>query len=210
MVLNFKEIATASMVLFAVIDIVGSVPVIIGLRNKVGHIQSEKASVVAAIIMIAFLFVGEKILKLIGIDVSSFAVAGSLIIFFLAIEMVLGITLYKDDVPETASIVPIAFPLIAGAGTITTLLSLRAEYEVQNIIVAIDFCLHRAQVLYKNRACARQKRPGRYPKSIRSGPFGDCGQAFCRQCQQLILIQHCHEQVPVLRPDFPFRQFGHL
>ena len=137
MVLNFKEIATASMVLFAVIDIVGSVPVIIGLRNKVGHIQSEKASVVAAVIMIAFLFVGEKILKLIGIDVSSFAVAGSLIIFFLAIEMVLGITLYKDDVPETASIVPIAFPLIAGAGTITTLLSLRAEYEVQNIIVAI-------------------------------------------------------------------------
>ena len=76
MVLNFKEIATASMVLFAVIDIVGSVPVIIGLRNKVGHIQSEKASVVAAVIMIAFLFVGEKILKLIGIDVSSFAVAG--------------------------------------------------------------------------------------------------------------------------------------
>jgi multiple antibiotic resistance protein len=124
MVLNFKEIATASMVLFAVIDIVGSIPVIIGLRNKVGHIQSEKASVVAAIIMIAFLFVGEKILKLIGIDVSSFAVAGSLIIFFL-------------DVPETASIVPIAFPLIAGAGTITTLLSLRAEYQVQNIIVAI-------------------------------------------------------------------------
>lgn len=134
---NFKEIATASMVLFAVIDILGSIPIIISLRNKVGHIQSEKASLVSAVIMIAFLFVGEEILKLIGIDVNSFAVAGSLIIFFLAIEMILGITLYRDDVPETASIVPIAFPLIAGAGTITTLLSIRAEYYVENIIVAI-------------------------------------------------------------------------
>jgi len=134
---NFKEILTASMVLFAVIDIVGSVPIIISLRNKVGHIQSEKASIVAGIIMVAFLFIGEEILNLIGIDVNSFAVAGALVIFFLAIEMILGITLYKDDEPESASIVPIAFPLIAGAGTITTLLSLRAEYHVEIIIIAI-------------------------------------------------------------------------
>ena len=134
---NFKEILTASMVLFAVIDIVGSVPIIISLRNKVGHIQSEKASIVAGIIMVAFLFIGEEILNLIGIDVNSFAVAGALVIFLLAIEMILGITLYKDDEPESASIVPIAFPLIAGAGTITTLLSLRAEYHVENIIIAI-------------------------------------------------------------------------
>ena len=134
---NFKEILTASMVLFAVIDIVGSVPIIISLRNKVGHIQSEKASIVAGIIMVAFLFIGEEILNLIGIDVNSFAVAGALVIFFLAIEMILGITLYKDDEPESASIVPIAFPLIAGAGTITTLLSIRAEFYVENIIVAI-------------------------------------------------------------------------
>lgn len=134
---NFKEIVTASMILFAVIDILGSIPIIIGLRNKVGHIQSEKASLVAACIMIAFLFVGEEILNLIGIDVNSFAVAGSFIIFFLAIEMVLGINLYKDDDVESASIVPIAFPLIAGAGTMTSILSLRAAYEVQNIIVAI-------------------------------------------------------------------------
>jgi multiple antibiotic resistance protein len=134
---NFKEIATASMILFAVIDIVGSVPIIISLRNKVGHIQSEKASIVAACIMVAFLFVGERILSLIGIDVNSFAVAGSFIIFFLAIEMILGISLYKDDEPESASIVPIAFPLIAGAGTMTSLLALRAEYYVENIIVAI-------------------------------------------------------------------------
>ena len=134
---NFREIATASMVLFAVIDILGSVPVIIGLRKKVGHIQSEKASIVAAVIMVAFLFVGEEILKLIGIDVYSFAVAGAFIIFFLAIEMILGITLYREDEPESASIVPIAFPLIAGAGTLTALLSLRAEYYVENIIIAI-------------------------------------------------------------------------
>ncbi|MDB4767241.1 MarC family protein [Flavobacteriaceae bacterium] len=134
---NFKEILTASMVLFAVIDIVGSVPIIISLRNKVGHIQSEKASIVAGIIMVAFLFIGEEILNLIGIDVNSFAVAGALVIFFLAIEMILGITLYKDDEPESASIVPIAFPLIAGAGTITTLLSIRAEFYVENIIIAI-------------------------------------------------------------------------
>jgi len=134
---NFREVVTASMVLFAVIDIIGSVPIIISLRNKVGHIQSGKASVVSAVIMVAFLFVGEEILNLIGIDVNSFAVAGSFIIFFLAIEMILGITLYRDDQPESASIVPIAFPLIAGAGTVTTLLSLRAEYYVENIIVAI-------------------------------------------------------------------------
>ena len=135
--LNFREIATSSMVLFAVIDIVGSIPVIIGLRSKIGHIQSEKASVVAGVLMIAFLFIGKEILNLIGIDVYSFAVAGSFVLFFLAIEMILGITLYKDDAPESASIVPIAFPLIAGAGTMTSLLSLRAEYYVENIIVAI-------------------------------------------------------------------------
>lgn len=136
---NFREIATATMVLFAVIDILGSIPIIIGLRKKVGHIQSEKASIVSAIIMVAFLFVGEEILNLIGIDVYSFAVAGAFIIFFLAIEMILGITLYKEDEPESASIVPIAFPLIAGAGTLTALLSLRAEYHVENIILAIIF-----------------------------------------------------------------------
>ncbi|MBU2948120.1 MarC family protein [Zobellia uliginosa] len=134
---NLREIATATMVLFAVIDILGSIPIIITLRKKVGHIESEKASFVSLIIMIAFLFVGEKILKLIGIDVYSFAVAGSFILFFLALEMILGITLYKEDEPESASIVPIAFPLIAGAGTLTALLSLRAEFRVENIIVAI-------------------------------------------------------------------------
>ncbi len=134
---EFKEILTASLVLFAVIDIVGNIPLIITLRGKVGHIESEKASLVAALIMIGFLFLGEEILKLIGIDINSFAVAGSFVILFLALEMILGITLYKDDIPETASIVPLAFPMIAGAGTMTSLLSLRAEYQVLNIIIAI-------------------------------------------------------------------------
>lgn len=136
-IFNFREIFTAGMVLFAVIDIVGSIPIIIDLRKKTGHIQSEKASIVAGIIMIVFLFLGKEILNLIGIDVNSFAVAGSFIIFFLAIEMILGISLYKDDAPETASIVPLAFPLIAGAGTMTSLVSLQAEYQTANIIVAI-------------------------------------------------------------------------
>lgn len=134
---NIKEIATTTMVLFAVIDVVGNVPIIISLRKKVGHIQSGKASIVAAVIMIAFLFVGDKILTLIGIDVNSFAVAGSFVLFFLAIEMILGIAIYRDEEPESASIVPIAFPLIAGAGTMTSILALRAEFYVENIITAI-------------------------------------------------------------------------
>lgn len=135
--INWKDVFTISMILFAVIDIVGSIPIIVDLRSKVGHIQSEKATIVAAVIMIAFLFVGEEILKLIGIDANSFAVAGAFVLFFLALEMILGIRLYKEDNPSTASIVPIAFPLIAGAGTMTTILSLRAAYDKVNIIIAI-------------------------------------------------------------------------
>lgn len=135
--LDFKEMITVGMVLFAVIDIVGSIPIIIDLRSKHGHIESEKASLVAGIIMIVFLFVGEEILNLIGIDVNSFAVAGSFVLFFLALEMILGIRIYKDEEASSASIVPIAFPLIAGAGTMTTLLSLRAQFQTVNIIIGI-------------------------------------------------------------------------
>lgn len=137
MEINWREIATATMVLFAVIDIIGSIPIVIDLRAKFGHIQSGKASLVSAGIMIAFLFVGEEILKLIGIDVNSFAVAGAFVLFFLALEMILGIRLYRDEEATSASIVPIAFPLVAGAGTMTTLLSLRAEFQSINIIIAI-------------------------------------------------------------------------
>ncbi|WP_029331869.1 MarC family protein [Gillisia marina] len=134
---DIREIGTASMILFAVIDIIGSIPIIIDLKKKAGKIQSEKASIVAGILMVMFLFVGAEILNLIGIDVNSFAVAGSFILFFLALEMILGITLYKDETPETSAVVPLAFPLIAGAGTMTTLLSLRSEYDTVNIIIAI-------------------------------------------------------------------------
>ena len=137
MVLDFREIITVTMVLFAVIDIVGTVPIMVDLRKKHGKIESEKASIVACIIMIVFLFVGEEFLNLIGIDVNSFAVAGSFVLFFLALEMILGIRLYRDEESNSASIVPIAFPLIAGAGTMTTLLSLRAQYDAINIIIAI-------------------------------------------------------------------------
>ena len=136
-IVNFSEILSVTMVLFAVIDIIGSIPVVISLRNNVGHIQSEKATLAATIIMILFLFVGEGILKLFGVDVASFAVAGSLVLFFLALEMILGVRIYKEAEPESASIVPIAFPLIAGAGTLTTLVSIRSEYETVNIIIGI-------------------------------------------------------------------------
>lgn len=138
--LNFdlKEIATITMILFAVIDIVGSLPVLLDLQNRMGGIESRKATIVSGVIMIVFLYLGQSILALIGIDVSSFAIAGSFIIFVLALEMILGVKFYKDDSATTASVVPIAFPLIAGTGTLTTLLSIRAEYpHTENIIVAI-------------------------------------------------------------------------
>ena len=136
---NIKEIFTSFMVLFAVIDIVGNIPIVIDLRKKAGQIESLKASVIAGIIMILFLFLGERILSLIGVDVNSFAVAGAFILFFIALEMILGITLYKqeEDDAMTASVFPLAFPLIAGPGSLTTILSLRAEYALENIIIAI-------------------------------------------------------------------------
>ncbi|MDC0629730.1 MarC family protein [Flavobacteriaceae bacterium] len=139
MTFDFKEILTAFMVLFAVIDIVGNIPIIIDLRKKAGHIQSEKASVIAGIIMIIFLFLGDSILKLIGIDVHSFAVAGAFILFFIALEMILGITLYKQEegTSMNASVFPLAFPLIAGPGSLTTLLSLKSEFQTENIIIAM-------------------------------------------------------------------------
>ena len=132
-----KEIISVTMILFAIIDILGAIPVIIELRQKAGHIQSEKASVAVLILMVGFLFAGNELLDLIGLDIQSFAIAGSLVIFFIAMEMILGIKFFKEEMPETISIVPLAFPLIAGAGTMTTLLSLKSQYQTQNIVVAI-------------------------------------------------------------------------
>jgi len=125
------------MILFAIIDILGAIPVIIELRQRAGHIQSEKASLAVLILMILFLFLGDELLKIIGLDVASFAIAGSLVIFIIAMEMILGIKFFNEDMPETVSIVPLAFPLIAGAGTMTTLLSLKSQYQTQNIVVGI-------------------------------------------------------------------------
>ena len=136
---NFKEIISVSLILFSVIDILGSVPIIIDLRRKFGHVQSEKATVVSGVIMVVFLFLGEQILNLFGIDISSFAVAGAVVMFLLGMEMILGLQFFKADPEESksASIVPLAFPLIAGAGTMTTLISLKAEYANPNILVGM-------------------------------------------------------------------------
>ncbi len=146
-----NQILSVTMILFAIIDVLGSIPVIIQLRQKAGHIESEKASLVSLILMVLFLFLGEELLDIIGLDISSFAIAGSFVIFFLAMEMILGINVFKeDDIPQTVSIVPLAFPLIAGAGTMTTLLSLKSEYATQNIIVGIIVNMIFVYIVLKN------------------------------------------------------------
>lgn len=132
------ELFKAGMVLFAVVDIVGSIPIIIKLKEQVGEIHALRTSLVSMCIMIGFLILGESILNLFGVDVGSFAVAGSFILFFMSLEMILGVRLFRDEVTgKTASIVPLAFPIIAGAGTMTSIISLRAEYHEINIILAI-------------------------------------------------------------------------
>ncbi|MFC2114251.1 MarC family protein [Bacteroidota bacterium] len=137
---NFVEIISVTLILFAVIDILGSVPVIIDIQLKTGgKVYSGKATIVAGVLMVLFLFLGESILKLIGIDIASFAIAGAIVIFLLALEMILGVDIFKQSPDESSStsIVPIAFPLIAGAGTLTTILSIRAEYALENVMIGI-------------------------------------------------------------------------
>ena len=137
--IDFKEILSVSLILFSVIDILGSIPIIINLRKKIGHIQSEKATLIAGILMVLFLLGGKSILGLFGIGVEDFAIAGALIIFAIGAEMILGIEIFKADPDAStgASIVPIAFPLIAGAGTLTTILTLKAEFAQLNIAIGI-------------------------------------------------------------------------
>ena len=135
---DIKEIFGAFIVMFAVIDIMGSVPIIIGMKEKKKSFSPLNASVISFAILVAFLFLGQAMLGLFGVDISSFAVAGALVLLVLAIEMIFGIQIFKDDGPtDSATIVPIVFPLIAGAASFTTLLSLRAEYDVLNIIIAL-------------------------------------------------------------------------
>ena len=145
MQLNFKDILSVSLILFSVIDILGAIPVIIDLRKKTGHIHAEQATLVSGGIMIAFLYIGKSILNLLGVDINSFAIAGALIIFLIGLEMTLGRNIFKsqdvvaDDpsASKAASIVPLAFPVIAGAGTMTTILSLKSQYDELNILVGI-------------------------------------------------------------------------
>lgn len=139
MQLNWTELLKSTMVMFAVIDIVGSIPFLLDIKKKAGDIHAEKATLVALGIMLAFLFLGEGVINFLGIDVNSFAVAGSIVMFFMALEMILGITLFKQSAEsmKTATIVPVAFPLIAGAGSMTSIISLRAEFAPVNIAIAI-------------------------------------------------------------------------
>lgn len=135
---SFKEVASAFMVLFAVIDILGAIPIIINLREKNLTVHAGKAALLSFIILLAFLFIGKALLALFNVDISSFAVAGALVILVLAVEMIFGIEIFKNDGPGgSATIVPLVFPLIAGAASFTTLLSLRAEYDILNIIIAL-------------------------------------------------------------------------
>lgn len=134
---DLQQIASATMILFAVIDILGAIPIVIDLSSRLGEIHALKATLISGGIMIGFLFLGQSILSLIGIDIRSFAIAGAIIIFILGMEMVLGIRIFKEEGTSSVSVVPVAFPLIAGTGTLTTLLSIRAEFRIENIIAGI-------------------------------------------------------------------------
>lgn len=140
--MNWSDVLTISLTLFAVIDILGSIPIILSVREKVGHIESEKTTIFSGSLMIIFLFFGSTILHFVGIDEVSFSIAGSIVIFILGLEMVLGIDIFKPD-PDvsSSSIVPIGFPILAGAGTLTTILSLKASYETLSILLGILFNL---------------------------------------------------------------------
>lgn len=136
--LNLTEILATFMVLFAIIDILGSIPIILDIKEKTGAVFPGRTTLAAYGIMLLFLFIGEPLLGLFGVDISSFAIAGSIILLLMGLEMVMGIQLFKHEAGGSGAIVPIAFPLIAGAGSITTLLSLRAEYHVINILIALS------------------------------------------------------------------------
>jgi len=133
-----SEIITVFITLFAVIDILGSIPVLIGLKKKMGEINSLQATLVSGGLMLAFFFAGGEMLNFMGLDISSFAIAGSIIIFFLGMEMIMGLEFFKTESgSKSGSIVPIAFPLIAGSGTLTTIMSLKASYHYYNILIGI-------------------------------------------------------------------------
>jgi multiple antibiotic resistance protein len=176
MELSFKDISTITLTLFAVIDILGAIPIIINIRQKVAHIDSGWATISAGILMIVFLLVGERLLGLFGIDVSSFAIAGAIVIFIIALEMVLGIDIFRTDPNERAgSIIPIAFPIIAGSGTLTTIISLKALYSYQNIFAGIFINLIVVYIVLKS--------TGRIEKLL-----GKAGLALLRKFFGIVLL----------------------
>lgn len=155
---SIKEIASVTLTLFAIIDILGSIPIIIQIRQREGKIKSEQATLVAGVLMITFLFLGQSILSLFGVDFQSFALAGAVIIFLIGMEMILGIELFRhNSLASTGSIVPLAFPIIVGAGTMTTLLSLRAAYQLPNILAGILVNLVFVYLVLKSSAWIERK-----------------------------------------------------
>jgi multiple antibiotic resistance protein len=137
---NFKEIFSVSLILFSVIDIIGAIPIIINLRQKIGKIDAKAITLVSGVIMVGFLYIGKSILNLFGVDIKSFSVAGALIIFLIGLEMTLGRNIFKHEITEddaSTPYVPLAFPIIAGAGTMTTIMSLKSQFEEANVLVGI-------------------------------------------------------------------------
>lgn len=171
--MHVKEIVSVTLILFSVIDIMGNLPIVIGFKEQGKKIEPGKATIVAGLLMLIFLLGGESILALFGVDVQSFAIAGAIIIFIIGMEMILGISLFKesDDASANSSIVPLAFPLIAGAGTLTTILSLKAEYQSLNIGVGITLNLLIIYVVLKSSSFI-QKKIGKNGASILRKVFG--------------------------------------
>ena len=136
--IDFSQIVTLSFTLFAVIDVLGSIPVIISIKKRMGDISAAQATLVSGGLMLLFFFVGEQMLNFMGLDIHSFAIAGSIVIFILGLEMVLGVEFFRSEKDiKSGTVVPIAFPIIAGSGTLTTVMSLKAEYNAYNILIAI-------------------------------------------------------------------------
>src|SRR5881628_388964 len=135
---SLKDFLTVTFTLFAVIDIIGTVPVLISMKNKIGEIREGMVTLISGALMVLFLYMGKPFLNLLGLDVRSFAVGGSIVIFILGLEMVLGLEFFKSEKDvRAATVVPIAFPLIAGSGTLTTIISLKANYNQSTVLLAI-------------------------------------------------------------------------
>jgi multiple antibiotic resistance protein len=157
---NFKEILSVTLILFSIIDILGSIPIILNLRKKIGHINSERITLISGGLMLGYLFLGTQILHLFGVDIKSFALAGALILLIIGFEMILGREIFKHSTAKEgkgSTIVPLAFPIIAGAGTMTSLLSLKAAYHEENIIVAIFVNLILVYVVLKSSSWLERK-----------------------------------------------------